>query len=89
MSDVRILAHTAGGGTVVVAVEGDELPIGPHDPSLYQPVRLYHADRDELTGPLWLGSAVKFLGGYLEEPVLDEADQLRVLARVAALLARP
>jgi hypothetical protein len=30
--------------------------------ALYQPLRLYYADRDALTPPLWLGSALKFLG---------------------------
>lgn len=87
MSDVRIVAHTARGGTVLVAVEGDELPIGSLDPALYQPVRLYHADRDELSEPLWLGSVLKFLGGYLEEPDLDGAERERIVARVAGLLA--
>ncbi len=33
VSEVRILAQTAAGGTVLVAVEGDELPVGGFDPS--------------------------------------------------------
>ena len=82
---MRVLAQSAAGGTVLVAVEGDELPVGGFDPALYQPVRLYHTDRDELTGSLWLGSALKFLGGYLAEPALDEAEERRVLARVSEL----
>ncbi len=86
ISDARILAHTASGDTLLVVVDGDELPVGPHAAALYQPVRLYHADRDVLTEPLWLGSALKFLGGYLEEPRLDEPDEERVLARVAELV---
>jgi hypothetical protein len=84
--DAHILAHTAAGTTVLVAVEGDELPTGPYNAALYQPVRLYHADRHELTAPLWLGSALKFLGGYLEESSLDEADVERVLQRVTELV---
>jgi hypothetical protein len=86
VSDARILGHTASGQTMLVAVDGDELPTGPYDASLYQPVRLYHADRDELTEPVWLGSALKFLGGYLWQPQLEPSEQERVFARVAALL---
>jgi hypothetical protein len=82
VSDVRILAHTSGGGTMLVTVSGDELPVGRFDSSLYQPVRLYHRDRDWLTGPLWLGSALKFLGGYLEETTLHEDEEQRILDRV-------
>ena len=82
---MRILAQTATGGTVLVGVDGDELPVGHAHPTLYKPVRLYHADGDELTEPLWLGSALKFLGGYLEEPNLDRVDEERVLTRVAEL----
>jgi hypothetical protein len=85
--EVRILAATPRGGTILVTVEGDEPPTGgPHDPALYQPVRLYHTDRGQLTEPLWLGSALKFLGGYLEEPALDEAAEELVRSRVAAAL---
>ena len=71
---------------MLVAVDGDELPVGPYDARLYQPVRLYHSSRDELTDPVWLGSALKFLGGYLGEPHLEPSEQERVLGRVAALL---
>jgi hypothetical protein len=71
---------------VLVAVEGDELPGGGFDPSRYQSVRIYNAGRDELTAPLWLGSALKFLGGYLQRPAVA-AEEERVLARVANLLA--
>ena len=85
---MRILAQTAAGGTALVAVDGDDLPVGQAHPSLYQPVRIYHADRDELTEPLWLGSALKFLGGYLEEVRLDGSHHARVLTRVAELAAR-
>jgi hypothetical protein len=84
---VRLLAQTPAGTTVLVAVGSDRLPVGGgFDPSLYKPVRIYHADRDELTEPLWLGSAMKFLGGYLKEPRLDAEE--RVLARVIELAAR-
>jgi hypothetical protein len=88
MSDVRILAHTAGGGTVLVTVEGDELPSGPHEPALYRPVRVYHVDRDELSEPVWIGSALKVLGGYLEELMLEPAEAERVLARITELAGR-
>ena len=85
MSDIRILAHTASGDILLVAVGGDELPAGHAHPSLYQPVRLYHADRDVLSEPVWIGSALKFLGGYLEEPTLEPAEGHRVLARITEL----
>ena len=88
MSDIRILAHTASGDTVLVTVDGDEMPVGHAPPTLYQPVRIYHADRDELTEPLWLGSALKFIGGYLEEPSVDDDQLERVLARIGELAGR-
>ena len=89
MTGVRVLAHTPVGGTVLVAVKGDDLSVGVLDSALYQPVRLYHADRDELSQPLWLGSAVKFLGGYIEASALNPAREEHVRTRVAALLTQP
>jgi hypothetical protein len=43
-----------------------------------------HVGRDELTEPLWLGSALKFLGGYLEGADLAGDEQERVPAKVAS-----
>jgi hypothetical protein len=71
-----IWRHSAG------AARG-RLAVGGFNPELYQAVRLYHADRDLLTEPVWLGSALKSLGGYLEEPRLDAAEMERPLARIA------
>ena len=82
---VRIIAQSPG--DVFVVCEGDELPTGPYDARLYLPVRRYDLRLDTLTEPVWLGSALKFLGGYLAEPSLDANDEQRVLSRVAALLA--
>jgi hypothetical protein len=62
VSGIRILGLTASGDTVVVAVDGDELPQGHAHTSLYQPVRLYYADRDWLSEPLWLGSVLRGAG---------------------------
>ena len=83
---VRIIAQTAAGTTVLVAVDGDELPVGGFGAVLYDPVRLYDVRLDTLSNPLWLGSALKFLGGYLEHPHLDEREAERTLARVAELM---
>ncbi len=71
----RMLAHTSGGRTALVAVDG--VPIRAFDPELYQAVRLYHADRDELTGPLSLGSVLNHLGGYLDDPTLSPTEEER------------
>ncbi len=79
----RIIAQSPG--DVFVVCEGDKLPTGPYDARLYLPVRRYDLRLDTLTEPVWLGSALKFLGGYLAEPALDEAEERRVLARVSEL----
>jgi len=52
VSDVRILAQTSAGDTVLVAVEGDELPVGGFDPALYQPVRIFDVRHGTLSEPL-------------------------------------
>ena len=48
-------------------------------------MRIYDSRRHELTAALWLGSALQFFGGYLEEPSLDGSDEERLLARVGEL----
>lgn len=67
---------------MVVAFDGDELPVGGFDPAIYEAVRLVQADVDRLTPPLWLGRSRRGaarLGAYLERPSLREAEEERVL----------
>ena len=76
----RLLAQTTGGGHFLVAAgQGD---LGP-----FTPARVYDVRRDSLSDELWLGSFVKFLGGYLEDVALDDAEGERLLARIAELVA--
>ena len=52
----------------------------------YTPARAYDAARDTLSQEAWLGSFMKFTGGYLDDPGLNAEEETRVLDRVAELL---
>ncbi len=86
MRDLRIVAQLLGGRSLLIAVEGDELPRGRCDPRLYLPVRRYDRRLDELSEPMWWGSWMKPLGAYVEEPDLDAETERWLLDRIEELL---
>ena len=83
---MKVVARYGDDLIVVTGEVAQTLPARGADSPLLLPARRYDPLRDSLSEEMWLGSFVKFGGGYFTEPGLDAEGEQRVLDRVAALL---